>query len=340
MNPSGMPYEVAGKLYRDIVPEGIRKKIFKIRFRHFRPFELRKDRIGGFPEAIKLALSVACQANCIFCPASRGKSISPKHMPSELVRKIVDEAKTTGFGGEIYLSENGEALLNPQFLDILDYIAGALPEAGLLLFTNMDRLDAQMAAEILGRGLAELHFNIDGATKETYEFVKKNLSFEAMERNVRDLLSVRAKFNSPCRLVVGIVTAHKYLKLSRGGRVPFKDDAKDIIEKWRPLLRPTDKIYETDIYRWEIRDKIRKPKKGPCPMFHKLLEDCYVAPNGAVYICCYDENARIILGDAHDQSIEAIWNGEERFRIMRLLALQRFDLLGPPCSICLEELQL
>jgi len=152
----------------------------------------------GFPLNVNLSLSSACQAKCIFCPSDRGKQITPHFMPFQLASMICDELEERNFRGRINLGENGEAVLNPEFVRILDYMKGKLPNVTIQLVSNMNRVDEALSRKMLKNGLDELHFNIDGATKKTYEFVKR-LPFETMEKNVQDFLKVRNELHSDCK---------------------------------------------------------------------------------------------------------------------------------------------
>ena len=82
---------------------------------------------NSFPSFISLSLSVRCQAKCIYCPANRGEGVEPSFMPFELAKKIIDEAYQEGFTGRIRFSENGEALLNKDFLKIFKYCRQKFP---------------------------------------------------------------------------------------------------------------------------------------------------------------------------------------------------------------------
>ena len=53
------------------------------------------------PDSVNLALSVRCQARCIYCPENRGFKIMPKDMTFETAKKIIDELKMKNYKGQL-----------------------------------------------------------------------------------------------------------------------------------------------------------------------------------------------------------------------------------------------
>jgi MoaA/NifB/PqqE/SkfB family radical SAM enzyme len=84
-------------------------------------------------ESVNLSLASACGANCIFCPANRGKRITAKLMPFPVLKKVVDELSSSSFKKKhnvlrIEIGENGDAFLNRDIIKILLYIKKKLPQ--------------------------------------------------------------------------------------------------------------------------------------------------------------------------------------------------------------------
>lgn len=287
-----------------------------------------------FPKNINLSVSSACQGRCIFCPPNRGKYIKPKHMPFRLADGIFDELSKKNFKGEINLGENGEATLNPAFIKILECLNKKLPSVRSRLVSNMNRVDESLSRRILKNGLSELHFNIDGATELTYEFVK-GLSFETMQKNVHNFLRIREELKSTCKVNINIVTAAKYMRevLGVNPRMPY--DAPQIVSYWEPFLRKGDTIQELRPFWWARREEMRVPNNIGCAQLSRVVNELFVAPSGDCYVCCLDYNSEISFGNLNDSSISEIWKGRRRFEILRHLFLKQFKSLGEPCSICL-----
>lgn len=287
-----------------------------------------------FPKSVNLSLSSACQAKCIFCPPQRGKYIKPKHMSLQLAAKIFDELATHDFQGHINPGENGEAVLNPHFIQIFKYMHTKLPNISSQLISNMNRFDESIAMRTLEIGFNEMHFNIDGASKGTYEYAK-GLSFETMKNNVTTFFKIRDKLGSKCKVFINIVTAAKYLKAISKENSDIPDDAEQIISYWTPFLRDGDEIREQRPFLWAERDELKIPNRIGCALLSRVVNELFVAPNGDCYLCCLDDNAKITLGNLNNSSIAEIWKSKTRYVILRNLYLKHFQILGEPCSICL-----
>ncbi len=150
--------------------------------------------------SINLCLSSACRANCIFCPADRGKNISQKHMPLDIFYKIVDEMASPEFRKvqEVWrmeISENGDCFLNPDILVILRYIKKNLPWITVECYTNFQVFTPPLIDVVLKEGLVgSLFTNVDGL-ENSYPLVK-GLPFEPMIENFSYFLQRRAELGS------------------------------------------------------------------------------------------------------------------------------------------------
>ena len=138
-------------------------------------------------DCINLALSNRCNATCIWCPTSRGT----KHnfdMPFDVVKKIIDEAADPAFPNPIkmiHLSENGEALYHPEFLEIVRYIRAKLPNTALNLLSNFGLMSAKIAKPLLEEKLlSSIQVNIDGHDAKSYKAVK-GISYAGVIKNVK-----------------------------------------------------------------------------------------------------------------------------------------------------------
>ncbi|MBW2304024.1 MAG: radical SAM protein [Deltaproteobacteria bacterium] len=289
-----------------------------------------------FPEFIGLSLTVRCQAKCIYCPADRGRLINPKDMPFELAAKIIDEASLNDRVKTVHLSENGEALLSPHFLDIFYYLRKKMPYVRVMLHTNMEKMDKRMAQEVLKLKLNEILPNMDGASKTTFEYAK-GINFENVKKNLIDFIDLRDRMDSDCKITIQVLSPNRYLRRVVGIDTDIPDDSTQVKEYWTPLLGPQDKIVVMrGGYRWAIRDKVKRIKTGPCLFLNKngVNPSAYIAPSGAMYVCCLDENARVVFGNVWNDSIESIWNGERRRSIMNKLNMRRYEQIGEPCIYC------
>ena len=257
-------------------------------------------------------------------------------MPFELAVKIIDEAALSGRVKIVHLAELGEALLSPYFIDIFSYLRSKMPDVEVWLHTNMERMDKMMARQVLKLRLNEVAPNMDGASKETFEYAK-SISFERVKQNLIDFIELRDQMNSNCRVKIQVLSPHRYLRRIVGVETDLPDDTVQVKEYWEPLLSPRDRIVVMrGGFRWAIRDKVKRVKSGPCLFLDKngVIPAAHIVPNGKMHACCLDENARISFGNVWNNSIEEIWNGRTRRDLMKKLSLRQYDQIGEPCIYC------
>jgi len=290
---------------------------------------------SDFPGTLGFSLSTVCQARCIFCPPDRGTLTKNKFMTLELMEKILKETSENNYTGEFGFEENGEQLLNPNFLKIFELTRKYHPYNKIILYSNMGLMTKEMSYQILKLGLDEIHFNVDGASAETYHYVK-SLDFEKVKQNVFDFITNRNKLNSKCKIFLQIVSAHNYEK-TIGEKPKFKDDTYDILKFWEKHLLPNDDMSVSDIHFWSLRgEKNINRKNKVCPYFSITLKHMYINSDGRVYLCWVDQNCQLSIGDLNYQTIREIWHSKKRENTINLLANRKFEEIGQPCSTCLE----
>jgi sulfatase maturation enzyme AslB (radical SAM superfamily) len=219
-----------------ITPTHISSKIKELRHKNRTRKLISKAKNIQFPKTLNLSLSALCQARCIYCPPDRGKGIKPPLMPFKTAKKVIDEAARENFKGTVRFSENGEALLNKDFMKIFEYYSSTLPKCKSVLFSNMALLYRQIASKLLENNLHELHLNIDGAAPETYR-AAKNLDFQTFKAHFHDFLDTREKLSSPCKIHIHILTAKNYMLAIEQKDIDLPDDSAQIVEYWKPDQR-------------------------------------------------------------------------------------------------------
>jgi len=293
-------------------------------------------KFSRFPKNISLSLSLLCPSNCIYC-AERGLGIKPKLMPFELVQKILHEAKEIDFKGRFSLSENGEALVNPNFKKIVEEIRKLFPENEIVLYTNMVLMDENMCEFLLQQNLNYLHFNFDGLNEKNYEYIKQNGSYNKVKQNILNFIKLRNELNSHCSIGIGIVGAKRFSEDIEAKSRVFEDDEKKIIEFFKPLLRLNDDICPNQITLEKYQYYLNRRKKEPCDLFERILKEIFIAPNGQVYICCADFGVTSKLGNVNQAEIKEIWSSEIRKNILINLFESKNNKSFEICQTCLPN---
>ncbi len=298
------------------------------------PFEPLWRKHSIFPRQIGLSLSVLCPSQCVYCP-ERAPRMRPKTMPMALVEKILDEALKRRFKGIFSISENGEALTHPAFLDILKTIRVTFPGNPIVLFSNMVLITNEVAQRIIDQDIDFLHFNIDGASAETYNYIKRNGRFDSVVRNARGFLKIRNEVNARCRVGIGYVSARNFAWDIEGRPDAFPDDYTAVEALMAPLLRAGDTIAREEYQLQKFSTLLGRRKTEPCEAYHAVLNNLLVAPDGNAYLCCADFGVTSSLGNLHDRNISEIWSSPLRHDVLRHIYRQEYDKAPQVCRTCL-----
>ncbi|MDI6752577.1 MAG: radical SAM protein [bacterium] len=143
----------------------------------------RPTRAWGLPIHIQIEPTNFCNLDCITCPRSQMIK-NPENMSFDTFKKIVDEVSPS----KITLSGLGEPLINPQLFDMVRYSE----RSGIPVnVTTNGTLIGKHINEIIESGLGLLSISIDAANKETYERIRKSLSFQKIIDSIKELIALR-----------------------------------------------------------------------------------------------------------------------------------------------------
>ena len=173
------------------------------------------------PNTVYLETTSACNLNCVMCAAQRPaiKAVKPcGYMELGLFKLLVDEIVSDLPSVEsMYLHKDGEPLLHPDIVEMIDYAASRHPNVTLV--TNATLLDERMARAILATPLQHVRFSVDGLTKATFEKIRiqqasnefahagTDVGFDAVMRNLHQFLALRTIVGNTT-LTAGIRTTH------------------------------------------------------------------------------------------------------------------------------------
>lgn len=279
-----------------------------------------------FPYNVQIEVCNFCNAKCTTCPISTMKR-KPKIMDFRLFKKIICELKEKNFVGQVLPFLNGESLLVPNFIDYLRFIKANIPKATVVLYTNASKLNDRLGRIILREGLLDtLVISFDGGTKESYELVRRGLSFENVRRNVHHFLKNRneLKMAKP-RVVITMVVTSENRHTKQALIKEFKD---------------ADRINFSFMFNWggavgESKSKISKGKHflTKSNFCRQMYNNINILVNGDVCLCCFDYDGREILGNLKRQSIQEVWLGKQ-FQIRRERLRKRLFSELPLCRNC------
>ncbi len=149
------------------------------------------------PGRIRLDASTVCQLKCPCCPTTSGQIA--KHLKSGFLkfddfRKLVDDNPQVRL---IELSNWGEALLNPQLAQILQYAYGKGISLTLGNGANLNTVKPQVLESLVKYQLRLITCSIDGASPGTYSTYRVGGDFNRVIGNIELINEFKQKYHSP-----------------------------------------------------------------------------------------------------------------------------------------------
>jgi len=297
--------------------------------------------------SLNFSLTNRCPAQCLFCPANRGQG-PQQDLTAELVHKILDEASAPSFPFHVetfQVSENGDALLNKDFLPILRLIREHFPQAWVCIFSNFYLLTRDVAETIFKEKLIQ-HFNmnLDGHDAASYYAMKK-LPLERVLENVHGFLEVRKQRAPETPFTVWVVPAVEYVDAIRknlhvepsrlADRKVAPSSFNQVVERFRSEFGSDVEFKHVQPHGWAERqlvDPNEKQQEYACPNIARIENECFIAPNGDWYACCYDSQQELIIGNLAKSTLLELHESPKRRSIIESLKGRRWQEIGRPCN--------
>jgi radical SAM protein with 4Fe4S-binding SPASM domain len=250
-----------------------------------------------FPQEVRIENTNMCNARCVMCPReklTRLKGI----MPLEFFKKLIDQCVELNVK-MVHVHGFGEPLLDKNIFEKIKYAK----EKGLTTYmvTNASLLNEKNSIKLIESGLDAMNITFSGITKEIYESVHVNLSFETTFNNVNRFFKIKREMGA---------------KFPRAG-VKFMEmketthEKEKFIEYWNPIAN--DLIISPCHNYGSGREYVnvgKNLKRESCGRIF-FLHAFQILWDGRIVPCCFDFNGEIILGDTNVDSLIDIWNGED-----------------------------
>ena len=282
-----------------------------------------RDGAQDFPLMCVLSFVYVCNAHCPNCPYTnsniREEYRDAPFMPGETFKKIADECAS--HKAWLRISGGGEPMLHPQAIPLLVYAKSVGAKVGLI--TNGSVFNEASIRALLEAQIDMVEFSVDAGDPETYDRVRKGLSWTQLTQNVGMFVRLRNQAKLSTRIIASGVNQKGV-------------DIEQVETFWTPLV---DTFQKRKFLTWSIN----KPEQSadssaylppeeniPCPFIFERLN---IDSRGRVMVCGYDIAARTNMGNINETSIQSIWRGKE-FQFYRDMHLQNRGHEIPLCKEC------
>lgn len=293
------------------------------------------DESPFFPSQIHIEPTNSCNLRCTHCHHFRDENGENKYtrklglMDIRLFRKILDEIGPLGCA--VTLNVQGEPLLHPRILEMVNIAKSH--DIHLSLLTNATRLTNDLAKKLLDAGLDRIVFSFDACIKDVYESVRINSKFEPTIANILNFLHQNELRGHPTHVCVSMV------KQSR--TMPHVEEYKEYFGRL-----PVDKIFQNpmlnlcgvagtaDEIDMEQYSHISQQDRPVCRI---SWENMVVNWDGLIAPCPVDVNVLAPVGDANQERLQDVWNGEAMREFRRAHLTRDYSAIeknGPVCSAC------
>ncbi|MEW6170008.1 MAG: radical SAM protein [Candidatus Omnitrophota bacterium] len=324
--------------------------------------EVKSPTCESMPLSLTISDTTRCNLNCIMCHRTRNffdKGPKPflKRFPltRDLVKLYAHHRNKTLMDFELFekicretfpylfsltLSIAGEPFMNPHFIKELELIENY--KVKLVIFTNATLLPKGKTLLSLLNNLSTLIVSFDGATKRTYERIRKGADFKAVLSNIKRFNSHQDSLDNDRkpRLVFWLTLMRsnieelpEFIKLAHN----LKADAIGLCHMivFNERMRSESLIYHKELanrYLIESRDLIDKygldtydfpplfSNKSESitkdvsslsePICRFLWSSSFIELNGDVFPCCAPNRRGLLMGNVAKQTFKEIWNGQ------------------------------
>lgn len=284
--------------------------------------------LPDFPVTLQIELINRCNLSCVMCYTANHKT--PKAvLPLSLIRTMMSEAETHGMPA-LMVGLGSEALLYKDIRSVID----AARDGGVMdLFfaCNGVLLNEDIAEFLIDRQVARCWVSLDAATPETFKKIRGKDELEKIEANIRRLCE---------------------MKKQRGARFPnvrvsfcVQEDnhheREAFVKKWRGVADHIDFQQLTDfghidtlLEDGDVSEPLDVPPEVNLekPVCQYPFNSLNVWSDGDVTPCCNFYGRHLVVGNAHEDSLKSIWDGDKLNKIRDEF---RTGNLNPTCRVCL-----
>ncbi len=277
--------------------------------------------VGDFPIHLDVEITNFCNLGCPMCPRTvqikEGIFGKVEHIDFNLFKKLIDEGAENGLCS-VKFNYLGEPLMHPRVAEMVKYCK----DRGILdvMFnTNGVLLKEKMSYDLLEAGIDGIFISFDSVKKEEYESIRVGAKFEDVVNNVKQFTRIR---NSNEKFFGTQIRISKILLPTES-----EQDLLDYIKFWEDHV---DVIGFGSLLDLEGSHEMPYNPKYRCDQPWQRL---FVRQDGIIFPCCIDSKKNYVLGNAFQESIREVWNGEKLNSLRKAHKCGRYNEIGM-CKNC------
>ena len=300
---------------------------------------LSNPKITGMPISMSIEPTTACNLGCSQCPSGLKQFTRPTgNLKPETFNRVMKEVKDTLIYLTLYFQ--GEPFINPHFFDFVK--TANHHKIFTSTSTNAHFLDKKSAEETVKSGLDKLIISVDGTTQESYEKYRINGDLEKVVEGIENLVEAKKRLRkkNPYIEVQFIVFKHNEQEIPQ---------IKKMARSWGVdnLILKTAQIYDAEQadalipdnpeYSRYVKNSLSPTLKINNSFFNhcwRMWHSCVMTWDGDIVPCCFDKDAKYIMGNLSSSSFKDIWFGEpyQMFREQLFKKRAEIDI----CKNCSE----
>jgi radical SAM protein with 4Fe4S-binding SPASM domain len=269
--------------------------------------------VPDFPLKIQIQTFSRCNAACEMCPypeITGEEGFDHTRMDDALYVSLLEQMEGRGVE-RLSLFLMNEPLLDRRLPRWLTMARRALPETKFGLFSNGAALSEPLLRALAEAGLDELCISVHGFEKALYERVMRKLVFERTLANLEMAVGLHAAGELQ-GLHLQIVT----------GDVP---DVTATLASMPAALEPyvVLKGFSNERTVSEVRQGLGSSPQAERrnhdrrPLCQRPFVKLYIMTDGECVLCNCDWRRRIVLGNARETTLDAIWKGAKYAAVRR-----------------------
>lgn len=299
---------------------------------------VKRSIVWGKPFSLSIEPTTACNLGCPECPSGLKQFTRPTgKLDLAFHDKMLDQVAGSVFYINYYFQ--GEPFLHPQFLSLIR--AAKTKKIYTSTSTNAHFITKEKAEEIVASGLDRLIISIDGLTQATYEQYRVHGKLDKVIAASKLLVEAKQKAQSPTPHLI-----FQFLAVQ-----PNEHEIPAVFELGKEIGIDEVRIKTAQLYDFENghpllpkNEKYARYKLGKDGKYHikgnpgnhcwRMWSGSVLTWDGKVVPCCFDKDAKHVLGDLKEKDFAEIWKSEryKNFRFGVLNQRNKIDI----CNNCTE----